>query len=84
MPCHPLSRRTDYYAIVCTRTRRPRMRRCVVCNQPETSTSLVLCDYRDTPQGRTCSAALCADHALHVEPNLDYCPTHARAREEQR
>lgn len=37
------------------------------------------CDYLIAP-GKTCNAWFCAAHATSVGPDLDHCPTHARAQ----
>jgi hypothetical protein len=76
MACRPIKLPRGATAIVCgPRVRRP-LRRCVVCNVPETMASIKLCD---APVGAgTCDAVLCIEHALHVDPDTDYCPQHAR------
>ena len=50
------------------------VRRCGVCQQPETLTTLVLCD--GVMPGGTCAMPVCRPHAVHVAPDLDFCPRH--------
>ena len=62
-------------AIACGPRIRQTLRRCVVCNIPETMASIKLCDV---PVGAgTCSAVVCVEHVTHVEPDTDFCPQHA-------
>jgi hypothetical protein len=43
-----------------------------------------LCDYPlPDKSGRTCDALVCVEHALHVEPDTDYCPQHATLAQEK-
>jgi len=74
--------------IICHGGRRPEPRRCVVCQRKEgqrlpgqaEGLRLVLCDAVVRPEAtrqRTCDAAVCAVHAVHREPDTDYCPRHA-------
>ena len=80
MPCRTLRLSGGRRAIVCgPRIRRP-LRRCVVCNMPETMATIRLCDHPTSPK-RTCDAVVCVEHATHVEPNTDYCPAHAVDKE---
>jgi hypothetical protein len=79
MSCRYVPLLTGRSAIVCAP--RPRLQRCIVCNQPETMTSLRLCDA-PLSETKTCNAVICVDHAVHVAPNHDYCPHHARGLEE--
>jgi hypothetical protein len=62
-------------AVVCTRLPR---RRCQSCGT--TRGAFVLCDFPLTgaKAGQTCSRVLCTSCATHVDPDLDYCPAHAR------
>jgi hypothetical protein len=67
--------------IICHGGRRPAPKRCVVCQRTEAQTALVLCDAvvrPDAKRSRTCDAAVCTAHAVHREPDTDYCPAHAR------
>jgi hypothetical protein len=64
MPCRTL-RTSHGLAIACSREGYPKPRRCVVCNQPETMTSIKLCDFEVRP-GQTCDAVLCLVHTFHV------------------
>lgn len=64
MPCERLGT-----AIVCSRG--PRAKPCAYCRTPHAK----LCDHV-LPNGRTCDRPLCAAHAFHVGPGLDYCPPH--------
>ena len=57
------------------RIRQP-LRRCVVCNVPETMASIRLCDA-PVGKGKTCDRVVCVEHATHVEPDTDYCGQHA-------
>ena len=57
-------------AIVCG----PRQRRqCSVAGCGAWSTAE--CDW-PMGKGRTCDAHLCARHAVHLEPDVDYCAHH--------
>ena len=61
------------------------MRRCVVGNCPETMDSMKLCDALVLGKpGQTCDAAVCVDHALHREPDTEYCPQQATLVQEKR
>jgi len=61
-------------AIICSRRSAPK--RCEFCGRPGGK----LCDYKLTgaKEGKTCDRSLCAKCAVHVHPDTDYCPTHAR------
>ncbi len=50
---------------------------CVVCG---TQDNIKLCDYplHGVKQGQTCDRPVCRMHATHQEPDVDYCPSHAR------
>jgi hypothetical protein len=78
MPCRTIHLPGRGAAIVCgPRVRRP-LRRCCVCNCPETMCTMKLCDYSlGEKPGRTCDAPVCVEHARPVEPDTDYCPHHA-------
>ena len=74
MPCHHVSTSRGM-AIVCTRgSRSPQPQRCVCCGGTR---DIKLCDgphpTQRNPQS-TCDAPICRYHALHVEPDWDYCP----------
>ena len=76
MPCRTLRLKDGRRAMVCGPRIRQPLRRCVVCNIPETMASITLCDYPKSPT-RTCDAVICVEHATHVEPDTDCCPQHA-------
>ena len=79
MPCRTIPLPGGGTAIVCgPRVRRP-LRRCVVCNVPDTLATMKLCDgpRNGGKPGQTCDAPVCVEHALHIEPDTDYCPAHA-------
>lgn len=60
---------------VCSRGARPRRKRCTVCGD----LCELLCDgpaSSTDPSSESCDAPICPAHALHVEPNRDYCPAH--------
>ena len=61
--------------IVCSRA--ALTQRCVVCR---TQYDIRLCDYplRGVQQGQTCDRPVCGTHATHQEPDVDWCPSHAR------
>jgi len=59
-------------AIVCSRGRRPKQK-CIACN----AEAPLLCDW-PVGDGKTCDAPICRRHAVHVGPDRDYCPEHAR------
>jgi hypothetical protein len=85
MPCRHVHRPGGGYAIVCGPRVRRSIRRCVVCNCPDTMATMKLCDYPlQDKLGRTCDAPVCVEHAMHVEPDTDYCPQHAPTGEETR
>ena len=78
MPCRIVTLPGYDRALACSRERYPRQRRCIVCNVPESMATIKLCDGPALRGSGTCDQVLCVDHALHVDPDLDYCPTHAR------
>ena len=74
MSCRTLRLSGGRRAIVCGPRIRPPLRRCVVCNVPETMVSIRLCD---APVGAgTCDAVVCVEHSVHIEPDTDFCPLH--------
>ena len=78
MPCIPFrSADGTVSGFVCTRWRREPP--CSVCKMP----SSILCDYEltGTKAGKTCDRPLCKRCAVHVGPNRDLCPAHARAEQ---
>jgi len=77
MPCTVRATGAGGVALVCSRGPRRRLRRCAVCQRREAQTALVLCDA-PIVGGTTCDAAVCPAHAVHREPDLDYCPRHAQ------
>ena len=81
MPCRTVHVPGHGVAIVCGRgsTRRRVPRRCVVCHVPETMASIRRCDGPGLRPGTTCDAPVCVDCAYHIDPDEDYCPTHAQA-----
>lgn len=85
MSCEHVARPDGGIVILCTRTPRKPLRRCTVCNRPETQCTIKLCDgphpTRRNP-ARTCDVVICTDHAVHVEPDTDYCPRCAQHRKE--
>jgi len=79
MACRTIHLSGGGYAIVCGPRVRRAARRCVVCNIPDTMATMKLCDGPVPGKpGQTCDAPVCVEHAHHVEPDVDYCPTHAR------
>jgi hypothetical protein len=81
MACRTVSLANGGIVIVCSRGEGrsyPNVRRCIVCNRPETMCSIKLCDA-DVGNDMTCDAVVCRDHAVHREPDTDYCPRHATA-----
>ena len=79
MPCRPIHLPGHGVAMACTRgfaRRRPPVR-CGVCHVPDTLATLKLCDGPGRRPGTTCDAPVCVEHAVHVEPDTDYCPVHA-------
>lgn len=79
MACIPVRTPDGRVMIVCTRGP-SKERRCIVCRRPESRCEMRLCDYpeRNGPKTKLCSQPICSFHALHVEPDLDYCPRHAQ------
>jgi hypothetical protein len=77
MPCRTVHIPGHGLAIVCSRVSRPRVPRCSVCHVPQTLATLKLCDGVVEQRQGTCDAWVCVDHAVHVEPDSDYCPRHA-------
>lgn len=62
------------HAIVCGSRE---VKRCVEC---KTTRNIKLCDWPLTgaKAGQTCDRPVCSEHALHREPDTDYCPAHAQ------
>lgn len=50
---------------------------CVVC---QTTRDITLCDFPLTGRkaGQTCDRPVCRHHAMHEDPDTDYCPAPAR------
>jgi hypothetical protein len=67
------------FAIVCGRGSRQRL--CTHCGKPSDK----LCDYplRGAKEGQTCSRPVCQKCATHVEPDTDFCRTHAEMIERE-
>jgi len=80
MPCRTVVIPGGGIAIVCSRGSTANHRRCVVCKLPGNQCDMKLCDYplHGEKAGQTCDRPICRDHALHVEPDTDFCPAHAR------
>ena len=76
MACRTIRLSGGRLALACGPGIRRPLRRCVVCNIPESMASITLCDY-PTGQEKTCAAVVCLEHTRHVEPDTDYCPEHA-------
>jgi hypothetical protein len=79
MACRTIHFPRGATAIVCGPRVRRQVRRCVVCNCPDTMCTMKLCDGpRDGGKpGQTCDTPVCVDCAHHIEPDTDYCPQHA-------
>lgn len=60
-------------AIVCGS--RQAKKHCKKCG----AASTVLCDFKATPESKTCDKPLCRRCAVNVGPDLDHCPDHPRA-----
>lgn len=63
----PIMRTPSGYVIVCG----PRLHSCIVCGALSTKQ----CDYprKPKPSRAMCNAHMCAAHAVHVGPDLDWC-----------
>lgn len=75
MPCRPIIDAAGHQiGWACSRDQR--QPRCAVCGAPSTK----LCDQPLTgpKAGKTCDRPLCARCAVHVGPDRDLCPAHAR------
>ena len=59
---------------VCSRGRPRSQVRCLYCGRTGAD---LLCDH-DLGGGKTCDRRLCRSCAVHVGPNRDLCPDHAR------
>ncbi len=79
MPCNPIKLPGGGSAIICSRG--PRRKPCCHCGRPSDK----LCDFPLTgaKAGSTCDRPVCENHAIHREPDTDYCPTHGRMVEEK-
>src|SRR5215475_3517055 len=85
MSCRTIPLPGGATAIVCgPRVRRP-IRRCIVCNGPDTRCTMKLCDglLDGGKPGQTCDAPVCVEHAVHVKPDTDYCPQHAHLAQQR-
>jgi len=76
MACHVIAH-GDRAAIVCTRRRRAPT--CEVCRQRPASK---LCDGRGADR-RVCSRRLCSICAVSGGHDVDFCPAHASAGEQE-
>ena len=65
-------------AIVCSRGRRQRPKRCGWCRRESTR----LCDWPMDYSGRTCDKPVCDEHAHSVGEDRDLCPAHAPLADE--
>lgn len=74
-PCQTFRFSDGGVAVVCSRGRRRRPKRCELCGNE----SAVLCDGK-LEGGRTCDVSLCRRCAVHVGTDRDYCPAHAPQR----
>ena len=79
MPCVSVQRPDGSVMIMCSRgpVAWRWLRKCVVCHRREDQTALVLCDGV-TSGGETCDTPVCQVHAVHVDPDADYCPAHVQ------
>ena len=77
MPAYKLPDGT--MAFICTRGNRSKP--CAICGRPHTK----LCDYplHGAKAGKTCDRPLCERCAVHQEPDVDFCPTHAAMMTEE-
>lgn len=62
--------------IICSRS--SRAKRCEICGKPGGK----LCDFplSGPKSGKTCDRSLCVACAVHVDPDIDYCPAHAKVK----
>ena len=78
MPCETKRAADGITVILCHRGRgRVRQAMCDCCGKrPRTK----LCDYplQGRRAGQTCDRKMCATCAVHVGPDRDYCPPHAK------
>lgn len=79
MTCHRIDLPGGGFAIACTRGPRRKSAPCLYCTAPHTK----LCDYEVAP-GKTCDRKLCDRCAVHVGPNRDLCPDHAKQARQQK
>lgn len=63
------------FAILCGRGQRVAACSVPGCSRPHAK----LCDFALAEKLGTCDAKLCATCAVHVGPDRDYCPPHAKA-----
>ena len=75
MSCRTIRLSGGRLALACGSGIRRPLRRCVVCNVPETMASIKLCDA-PLGKGKTCDRVVCIEHSVHIEPDTDYCPQH--------
>jgi hypothetical protein len=75
MTCRTIDVGNGHYAIVCDRGRKPA--KCTACKQRPHA---LLCDFplAGEKAGKTCDVRLCRQCAVHVGPDVDLCPPHAR------
>lgn len=73
MKCTPITLPNGVTGIAC-RSRQP-TKRCKKCG----AVSTILCDFKPTPESKTCDKPLCRRCAVNVGPDLDHCPDHPRA-----
>lgn len=80
MTCRTLVQGNGVTVIACTRGRERRL--CSVCKSRAMSK---LCDFplRGERAGATCDRDLCDRCAVHVGPNRDLCPVHARLEKKE-
>ena len=80
MACRTVQHPNGDFMIVCSRGAGTRESSCVVCHRYASSVKMKLCDYPlcREKEGQTCSRPVCVTHAQHIDPDTDYCPSHAR------
>lgn len=79
MTCHRIDLGDGTFAIACTRGPRRKAAPCLYCGKREHTK---LCDHEVSP-GKTCDRKLCEACAVHVGPNRDLCPDHAKVARQQ-
>ncbi len=79
MPCDVKRDEKGITMIACSRGGRR-----ALCNACGKRPHAVLCDYplRGARAGQTCDAKVCGGCAVHVGPDRDYCPAHAKVARE--